>query len=475
MKILSWKIYGKKLFVASVVFLFAQAIIYTCLAFAGSNTKNPTHSRHKFVPLIENGTPLNISVSETFLQEAHDLDRLLKAEGCITFVISPKILAHIWNVRQGIIDCVGFGSDCTLDGDDIFLGVDSSCIPKGNTSYQHFVQRLEDKGFSISTTQNEKTLDLPPKTTVFMTSLIVRRVYTSMLVVLHSREDNFWWHGSIINDPSTSKTLTKAALLLPNLLFMHREGAIPKFELMNIQLIKYHFLVPKDIPAFLRASSASASNFIECNYSQADKYFKTFGRDQSVHAVRFKHQAWKLLSRAKRILENLEVPFWLSSGTCLGYLRQCDFIPYSQDVDFGVFASDYKEEIIPAFLSHGFKLHHTFGKPNDSYQIAFEFNKVKLDVFFFYLDKEQGTMWNGGTEARSGQKYKYTFEAFSLCWTEFLELLVRVPCNTTRYIEANYGPNWFTPVTRWSWKSSPPNVERNGVWPKEEWSQVIKI
>lgn len=52
---------------------------------------------------------------------------------------------------------------------------------------------------------------------------------------------------------------------------------------------------------------------------------------------------------------------------------------------------------------------------------------------------------------------------------------MRVPCNTRRYIEANYGPDWFTPVTEWSWKSSPPNVEKNGVWPKEEWPKVINI
>lgn len=222
--------------------------------------------------------------------------------------------------------------------------------------------------------------------------------------------------------------------LLTVLPFLILSSFFFRFDLVDAQLLEYHFLVPKDIPAFLRAISESASKFIECDYKRADTFFRTHGRDQSITAVRFKHQAWKILSRAKRILDDLEVPFWLSSGTCLGlfprslqcqsqqcfvfyarhskiifftgFLRQCDFIPYSQDVDLGIFASDYKEEIIPAFLSHGFKLHHTFGKTNDSYQIAFEFKKLKLDIFFFYVDEEKGTMWNGGTEARSGQKFK---------------------------------------------------------------------
>lgn len=71
--------------------------------------------------------------------------------------------------------------------------------------------------------------------------------------------------------------------------------------------------------------------------------------------------------------------------------------------------------------------------------------------------------------------YRYTFPAFNLCWTIFQGLKVRVPCNTEKFIEANYGPNWFTPVTEWDWKTSPFNVVPNGQWPEEEWPQVIKV
>ncbi|KAJ1524496.1 hypothetical protein ONE63_010991 [Megalurothrips usitatus] len=463
----------RKLLLISSVFLVAEFLFFSYLAFSGENAKTPSGRATR--AFDDPGKHLNISVSEAFLQEGKVLDRLFRDEGCRPFVVSPKILAHIWNVERKIVDCVGGGADCILDGDDVFLAIDSSCLPLMKAPLEDFVRKLKNKGFSISPTQSRKILGLPPKSATFLTSLILRKKYAFLVVVLHGREDNFWWHGSVYDDPNSLKHLAKANLLPANLVFMHNEGVIPKFELVETQLLQYTFLVPKDIPAFLRTSTGSASHFIECNYTQADEFFKTHGRDRSDEAKRFKHQAWKLLSRAKRILEDLEVPFWLSSGTCLGYLRQCDFIPYSQDVDLGVFASDFKEEIVPSFLSHGFKLHHTFGKPNDSYQIAFEYKGIKLDIFFFYLDNENGIIWNGGTEARSGRKFKYTFMAFSLCWTEFLDLLVRIPCNTKRYIEANYGQNWFTPVIKWSWKSSPPNVRRNGVWPKAEWSEVINI
>ena len=70
---------------------------------------------------------------------------------------------------------------------------------------------------------------------------------------------------------------------------------------------------------------------------------------------------------------------------------------------------------------------------------------------------------------------RYIFPKFQLCWTEFLELKVRIPCQTEEYIKANYGPKWFEPVKVWDWKTSPPNVVENGQWPLDEWPQVIQL
>lgn len=70
---------------------------------------------------------------------------------------------------------------------------------------------------------------------------------------------------------------------------------------------------------------------------------------------------------------------------------------------------------------------------------------------------------------------RYVFPRFSLCWTELLELKVRVPCETLDYVTANYGSDWNVPVKAWDWKSSPPNVQENGVWPIKEWDDVIQV
>lgn len=70
---------------------------------------------------------------------------------------------------------------------------------------------------------------------------------------------------------------------------------------------------------------------------------------------------------------------------------------------------------------------------------------------------------------------RYLFPKFTLCWTEFVDIKVHVPCETVDYIEANYGKAWKIPVKTWDWKSSPPNVQPNGVWPISEWDEVIQL
>jgi fukutin len=67
-------------------------------------------------------------------------------------------------------------------------------------------------------------------------------------------------------------------------------------------------------------------------------------------------------------------------------------------------ASDYSAELVPLFSERGFKLKHVFGRENDSFEISFMYNDLKLDLFFFY--REGNTIWNGGTQAKSGLKFK---------------------------------------------------------------------
>ncbi|KAG7173150.1 Fukutin-like [Homarus americanus] len=252
---------------------------------------------------------------------------------------------------------------------------------------------------------------------------------------------------------------------------MKFDRAYERFSTVEARIDDVELTIPSNIDIFI--VDHKNSHFIPCNESRAAYYNLKYLKDETPNEVRFKHKAWKLLAKVKTLLDKLKIPFWLSSGTLLGFYRQCDIIPWSMDVDIGIAIEDYRPNLIKEFEKKGLRLTHKFGKVYDSLELSFKEEDIKLDIFFFYT--EGATMWNGGTQAKTGKKFKYVFPAFTMCWTDFLDIKVRIPCQTEEYIKANYGLSWFTPVKQWDWKASPANVRENGEWPESEWSEVIVV
>ncbi|XP_054706705.1 ribitol-5-phosphate transferase FKTN-like [Uloborus diversus] len=295
--------------------------------------------------------------------------------------------------------------------------------------------------------------------------------YVIQVMILYERPGKFWWVGGYHLHDNELHELFEMGLKKEDVYKVTQAASFEKVEIHLATVDQIKMYAPRQYEVFLNYTVNN--RFIECNYSQAKTFYDRYGRDESDEAEIFRTRAWKLLAKAKALLDHLKVPFWLSSGTCLGFFRECGVISYSKDVDIGIWIKDYKPEIISIFSTHDIPLTHSFGKVEDSFELSFREKDIKLDIFFFY--EEAQYVWNGGTQARTGKKFKYIFPKFELCWTEFLELKVRIPCDTETYIKANYGPNWFEPVKTWDWKSSPPNVIENGQWPIEEWPEVIQL
>ncbi|KAL9951114.1 hypothetical protein ACROYT_G043718 [Oculina patagonica] len=278
------------------------------------------------------------------------------------------------------------------------------------------------------------------------------------LVIFYERT-SYLWHGPLQGDTAAKSLQYSAAY---NRFFIEKKviDGIP----IN---------VPTD-PEKL-ASERNQTRFTGCNITNVQQYYSKYGRDISPDAVLFKKKALEVLSTAISALDRLGVRFWLSSGTCLGWYRQCDIIPHSKDVDIGIWIKDYNSLLISEFEKAGLFLKHKFGRIDDSFELSFrtEEDYVKLDIFFFYEEKDY--MWNGGTQAKTGKKFKYIFPKFTLCWTEFLKMKVRIPCETESYVMANYGKNWQVPIKEWNWKESPPNVRENGQWNAKDWGEVIQL
>lgn len=87
-------------------------------------------------------------------------------------------------------------------------------------------------------------------------------------------------------------------------------------------------LVPSNPEAFIPA--VKESKFEDCNLTRADEFFKKYPPENVEESMKFQRNARQLLARAKQYLDDLGIPFWLSSGTCLGKITPMveDFISF---------------------------------------------------------------------------------------------------------------------------------------------------
>lgn len=346
------------------------------------------------------------------------------------------------------------------------------------------VARLQKLGFAIYLSQvtdprlqNTSTGDkLPTYLWLAQQDHVIR------ILILHERHDDYFWAGHITDldwlaVADTLKPELANWKVLNDVAFTRHAQAFDKsYHLAGVmtKIDALEFVVPFRIAKFLKEHEKSY--FVECDHDNAGKFYIRYplANSNRENELRFQTNARKLLRAAREVLSKLEIPFWLSSGTLLGWYRECDIIPHSGDVDIGIWIRDFNPDIIDQMERNGFLLKNIFGKVLDSFEISFvDENDIKLDIFFFYDEDEY--VWNGGTRAHDGAKFKYVFPKFTLCWTEFLEMKVRVPCDSQSVVYANYGPDWMKPVKNWTWYSSPPNVIRNGFWDKSEWNQVIQV
>ena len=290
-------------------------------------------------------------------------------------------------------------------------------------------------------------------------------------------DEHYWYRGPIEISEADSRLIYRQGIRKSHFLLTETSAIYKASEIIPTLIDGLVLAIPKPPSEFTKPIEEHLE-FIECNRTRARLFNEMYAPSdtdrQLTHEFRLKVK--KILSTVKSVLDKHGIEFWLSSGTLLGHFRQCDVIHYSVDVDIGVKIENFKPHLIDYLQMADLQLLHQFGLTNDSFELSFRNEDIKLDIFFFYTDYETGQLWNGGTDTSNGDKTKYIFPPFNLCWSDFLGLLFRIPCPTLPYIEANYGKNgaWFSPVKDWHWKNSPPNAIPNGRWPPSQWSQVIQ-
>jgi len=179
-----------------------------------------------------------------------------------------------------------------------------------------------------------------------------------------------------------------------------------------------------------------------------------------------KHQAAvETLLLAKQILGGLKVPFWLSHGTLLGAIRDNNFIAHDSDIDLGIWDDCGSHiRIYIAFTAAGFRLAHEYGQHGLGHQYSFWSPQgVYTDLFFYASGHLYSycTIWKSPTEPR--QQFFPPAGKFKMI--EFQSGEYRVPHHAKAWLEANYGPDWRTPIApverggTWHWADSPMNYE----------------
>ena len=193
--------------------------------------------------------------------------------------------------------------------------------------------------------------------------------------------------------------------------------------------------------------------------------------DTFVKRKEFEHK--KILIKTKEVLDSLNIPFFLSSGTLLGYYRENKFLDHDYDVDIGIYASDYTPEIKTKMNEAGFYNYRNLGEPETGYEMSFylrnsPLNQIaKIDIFLHYDELKDGInylYWTSYEIPKLVKKIKYRVPYFTIVETDFYGIKVNIPSDTLNYIENHYGMDWRTPKylgKTYDYRSSPVSIVRD--------------
>jgi len=164
------------------------------------------------------------------------------------------------------------------------------------------------------------------------------------------------------------------------------------------------------------------------------------------------------LKDIRDVLNNYPVKWWLDGGTCLGAIREKDFIAIDDDTDIGVLEETYNDEITQKILDKGFHLEATYGTRDKGYELAFVRNGVKTDIFFYYL--KDGKRWYA---MYSGKMIPMVYPADTFeeqIEIDFLGSPFKIPTKYDQYLTIKYG-DYMTPLKKeeWNWETGPLNID----------------
>lgn len=198
-----------------------------------------------------------------------------------------------------------------------------------------------------------------------------------------------------------------------------------------------------------------------------NKILKVFGfqivRDGKPHLRGNRKACIENLSMMANILDSHNCVWWISHGTLLGGVREGDFISHDTDLDMSLmFSEDFK----PAYsvILKNFDLIKVWGCTENSLELTFMRNGIKIDLFFVYEDRGRfrHSAFAGFTQWEY-DRYDYFFSPVEPVEFRFLGANLKAPKDAERYLNDFYGENWRIPLKQWKYYLDPPNVRFSGL------------
>lgn len=171
-----------------------------------------------------------------------------------------------------------------------------------------------------------------------------------------------------------------------------------------------------------------------------------------------------VLDKTAAVLNKLDIPFFLSSGTCLGYVREHNFINHDYDLDLGIFVKDYTPALIDEMSRAGLYLYRVYGTLQTGMELSFYApykptrRRAKVDIFV-HVEDDDKICWFSYNKERT-KKLQYCVSKFDLEKVDFFGVKVNIPNPAKKYLEEHYGKDWRIPKSNgiageYNYESSP--------------------
>lgn len=174
----------------------------------------------------------------------------------------------------------------------------------------------------------------------------------------------------------------------------------------------------------------------------------------------------EFLYSVSKVLDEMNVDYWIEGGTLLGAVRDGKLIPWDHDLDLGMkFTTDRAMKELIRRLKESFYVSvKGFAPREDIWQLG-DYRLLKiypkrllllkeklcLDLFVYYRKTLPGTQEEAYLYCVWGHNaYHRTEHLDALESMEFYGRQIPIPGSTERFLETKYGADWRTPKKRWN-------------------------